>query len=325
MIRPGPLHWLTALAVAAVVLAGLLVVVVDRPDTASTVPVSGTGAIRIALAPSAGPPQRGGLKAAASESEDATKVASQSPPDSVPRSHPEPKPKSQQQPEPEPESAPDRHSLPSPEPTSEPDPESAPESEPEALTKSHSQPKPAPSPVPELKPTSEPDSSSQSPVSVPQTVAERESAPASGSDGNGQRPKQSGAVTHVGSSESGNTGKAAKVAATSQTGSGRRGGSGTLRDAPPSYRQQLRSWLARHRDYPRRAQRLSIEGVATVAFTIDRSGNVLHWEITNSSGKPILDRAVAKMIQRADPFPPMPDSMTISRMNVLQPVSFQLN
>ena len=94
--------------------------------------------------------------------------------------------------------------------------------------------------------------------------------------------------------------------------------------APPSYRNALRAWLERHKDYPRRARAMRMEGVAKLYFVIDRKGRVLEWEIRNSSGERMLDEAVEDMIRRADPMPAMPDEMTVERMELLVAIGFTL-
>lgn len=154
-------------------------------------------------------------------------------------------------------------------------------------------PEPVPVPEPEPEPTPEPmPTPAAQPVPQPQATPEPEPQPATA--------RQRAVVSHVGST-------------------------GGLMDAPPSYRSRLQAWLARYKEYPRRARRLNIQGVATLVFTIDRSGHVLEWEITDSSGARMLDDAVANMIRRADPLPPMPEQMTIARMKIAVPVSFQLH
>jgi hypothetical protein len=51
---------------------------------------------------------------------------------------------------------------------------------------------------------------------------------------------------------------------------------------------------------------------------------VLEFRITQSSGSELLDREVADMIERAQPLPKMPDSMTQTRLKLVVPVQFFL-
>lgn len=212
----------------------------------------------------------------------------------APAPKPKPKPKPKPQPKPKPKPQPE----PQPEPEPEPVPSPVPEPEPEPEPKPEPQPEPKPQPEPEPKPQPEPEVE-EATQSQPSTVV-------------ATKTKSHGEATR--------TTKAARKGAVNQVGS-----TGGLMDAPPSYRRKLRAWLARHKQYPRRARRLNIQGVATLAFTIDRSGNVITWRITDSSGEQLLDHAVAGMIERADPLPAMPESMTISRMKLRVPVSFKLH
>jgi protein TonB len=61
-----------------------------------------------------------------------------------------------------------------------------------------------------------------------------------------------------------------------------------------------------------------------LSFTFDREGRVLAHRIARSSGHSSLDREVAAMLERAQPLPPMPDTMTQARLEVTVPVLFAL-
>ena len=63
--------------------------------------------------------------------------------------------------------------------------------------------------------------------------------------------------------------------------------------------------------------------IVQVAFTVDRSGHVLSHEIEKSSGRPDLDAEASAMIERAQPLPPFPASMTQSEINLTVPISFE--
>jgi TonB family protein len=70
------------------------------------------------------------------------------------------------------------------------------------------------------------------------------------------------------------------------------------------WQQALVARLDRFKRYPARAH--GTEGVASVAFTIDRKGNVLSSKIATSSGSSVLDAEVLALVKRAAPFPPPP-------------------
>ncbi|MCA1790789.1 MAG: energy transducer TonB, partial [Thioalkalivibrio sp.] len=90
------------------------------------------------------------------------------------------------------------------------------------------------------------------------------------------------------------------------------------------YMAQLRAWLERHRQYPRQARMRRMEGTVVVRFVLDRSGDVLSYEIEDSSGHGILDREVELMIERAQPFPAIPSHVERSPLEVVVPVQFTL-
>lgn len=87
----------------------------------------------------------------------------------------------------------------------------------------------------------------------------------------------------------------------------------------------LQTWLERHKEYPRRARRRHQQGIVLLYFVMNRQGVVLHHEIRQSSGHRLLDREVSQMIKRAQPLPPMPESLTGSQLELVVPVQFALN
>ncbi|HSH44122.1 MAG TPA: TonB family protein [Arenicellales bacterium] len=107
-------------------------------------------------------------------------------------------------------------------------------------------------------------------------------------------------------------------------GSGDTASAGGTTGASPDYLAQLRAWLERHKRYPRRARLRRLEGTAMLHFVIDREGRVLEYSIRESSGHEVLDRAVAAMIERAQPLPGMPSDMSHERLALLLPVQFFL-
>jgi TonB family protein len=60
------------------------------------------------------------------------------------------------------------------------------------------------------------------------------------------------------------------------------------------------------KQFPRQALREHAEGVVHVSFTINRRGSVTGSRIVTSSGFPILDQEALALVQRAQPFPPLP-------------------
>ncbi len=83
--------------------------------------------------------------------------------------------------------------------------------------------------------------------------------------------------------------------------------------------------VTRRLEHFRRVPSKSVTRLVTVqiGFTVDRSGHVLSHEIEKSSGRPDLDAEAASMIERAQPLPPFPESMTQSEINLTVPISFE--
>ena len=90
------------------------------------------------------------------------------------------------------------------------------------------------------------------------------------------------------------------------------------------YLARVRAWLERHKRYPRRARLLRQEGTAMLYLVMDREGKLRDYEVRRSTGHELLDQAVVTMVERAQPFPSMPDSMTRSRLEIVVPVEFVL-
>jgi TonB family protein len=86
------------------------------------------------------------------------------------------------------------------------------------------------------------------------------------------------------------------------------------------WQQALIARLERFKRYPAEAH--GAEGVASLAFTIDRRGNVLSSQIAKSSGSSVLDAAVLALIKRAAPFPPPPAEVPDVDLSFVVPIRF---
>src|SRR5690606_20981524 len=94
-----------------------------------------------------------------------------------------------------------------------------------------------------------------------------------------------------------------------RAGAGRRGlgstnqsGNAALSNYPGKVVAKLRRVLR----YPREAQRDRITGEVRVSFVVAESGAVSSIRVVASSGYPVLDRAAVETVQRAAPFPAIP-------------------
>ena len=178
---------------------------------------------------------------------------------------------------------------PEPIPAPEPPPEPEPIPEPEPPPEPKAEPPPEPEP-PEQAVEPQPPVTAQAPPPDQQAMLDQQPTRGSASSGNTSR-NQSGA------------------------------GDPELR---ADYFAELRTWLEQHKQYPYMAQRMRQEGTVQLRFMMDREGNVLSYNIDQSSGYSALDGEVEELIQRADPLPPLPDEMTEAKVEMVVPVSFFL-
>lgn len=72
------------------------------------------------------------------------------------------------------------------------------------------------------------------------------------------------------------------------------------------YEQHLIEWINRYKRYPLAAQKRQQQGVVTAVFTIDGGGHLKSYKIASTSGYKLLDKAVIKMLKRANPMPEVP-------------------
>jgi TonB family protein len=78
--------------------------------------------------------------------------------------------------------------------------------------------------------------------------------------------------------------------------------------------------LARYNRYP--AQANSAEGVVSLAFTVDRKGNVVTSRIEKTSGSNVLDAEALALLARAAPFPAPPPEVADADLTFILPVRF---
>ena len=72
------------------------------------------------------------------------------------------------------------------------------------------------------------------------------------------------------------------------------------------YEQHLIEWINRYKRYPLAAQKRRQQGVVTAVFTIDGGGHPKSYKIASTSGYNLLDKAVIKMLKRANPMREVP-------------------
>jgi periplasmic protein TonB len=94
----------------------------------------------------------------------------------------------------------------------------------------------------------------------------------------------------------------------------------TVSSAAANWQKALVARLVCFRRYPPRAS--GVEGVVSLAFSVDRDGNVVDSRIVKSSGSALLDAEALDLIKRAAPLPAPPTEITDSDLSVIVPIRF---
>lgn len=88
-----------------------------------------------------------------------------------------------------------------------------------------------------------------------------------------------------------------------------------------TWQKALMAHFNRHKRYPTGAQRRSVE--VRIAFTLDRRGHVVNYQVKRSSGHPAFDEAALAMTKRADPVPAPPPVVADEGLSFEVPVLFR--
>jgi protein TonB len=67
-----------------------------------------------------------------------------------------------------------------------------------------------------------------------------------------------------------------------------------------------------------------VQGSVAVAFSIDRSGNVLDARIVQTSGSSHLDEEARAVVRRASPIPSPPAGLPGSQLDLTLPIQFRI-
>jgi TonB family protein len=86
------------------------------------------------------------------------------------------------------------------------------------------------------------------------------------------------------------------------------------------WHKALLARLARYNRYPTQAN--SAEGAVSLAFTVDRKGNVVTSRIEKTSGSNVLDAEALALLARAAPFPAPPPEVADADLTFILPVRF---
>jgi protein TonB len=95
-------------------------------------------------------------------------------------------------------------------------------------------------------------------------------------------------------------------------------------DALPNWKSQLVAQLERYKRYPSDAQSRGEQGVAQLAFSVDRHGGVHRARIVRSSGSSLLDQETLALLERAQPLPPPPAEFGGSEIAIVVPIRYNI-
>jgi periplasmic protein TonB len=93
----------------------------------------------------------------------------------------------------------------------------------------------------------------------------------------------------------------------------------TAEIAITKWQQSLVAHLTRFKSYPHAS---AAAGVVSLAFTIDRKGNLVSSRIEKTSGSDVLDAEALAMVKRAAPFPAPPAGVADSDVTFVVPIRF---
>ncbi|MGD9805766.1 MAG: energy transducer TonB [Hyphomicrobiaceae bacterium] len=95
-------------------------------------------------------------------------------------------------------------------------------------------------------------------------------------------------------------------------------------------RQAIQNWqrdlvvhINKKKRYPAKAREARQHGIVTVAFTMDRKGQLVRVAIFKGAGYEALDEAAIDMLKRANPLPTPPDAMVGETFEFVVPVRFR--
>jgi periplasmic protein TonB len=92
----------------------------------------------------------------------------------------------------------------------------------------------------------------------------------------------------------------------------------------PSWESLLLKRLQEYKNYPLAARRRNEQGVVLLAFSIDRDGHVMSRRIVKGSGYRDLDDEAMALVERAQPMPAFPPSMTEGKLALTVPIRFSI-
>ncbi len=215
-------------------------------------------------------------------------------------------------------------------------PTSAPKAAPKAPKKPKAKPASKPAPKPEPAPVVV---AAAEPLPAPQAVVPFEkatsatpavaSAVVSAASATDSTSNTTDGADNTAHGAQGGTPSASNAAAVGAHGVGGGAGSGGTDEVDrkglmKEYLKQINAAVRQHYVYPRMAQRMRLEGTATVAVTIDAAGHITKAEIVESSGHEVLDEAALEAVLALGDVPAPPEALAWSERTVKIPYRFSL-
>jgi protein TonB len=96
-------------------------------------------------------------------------------------------------------------------------------------------------------------------------------------------------------------------------------------DLKLSYRVRLLAAIAKQKRYPKRAQKLGLEGEAVVGFIVNADGLISDIALVESSGYKHLNRAAIKVIEKVGQLEPIPPLLGMNSWKFQVPLQYSLN
>jgi TonB family protein len=91
-----------------------------------------------------------------------------------------------------------------------------------------------------------------------------------------------------------------------------------------TYAKLIKERVRFHWRYPSEALERLLEGKLMVIFSLTRKGDVIQIKLMKNSGHEILDKEAIRAITAAAPFPPFPEHITVSRLNIKASFDYRL-
>lgn len=90
------------------------------------------------------------------------------------------------------------------------------------------------------------------------------------------------------------------------------------------YNAAVSAAVRRRLRFPELARSQGVSGIASVRFTIDRSGRIISATLVRSAGHPALDEAAIAATRPGSSVPPVPDGLPQQQINFVVPLNFNL-